>query len=403
MKIDKLKILKEKMEEMPKIGFEGHWSSIKFKDNLLQDALIRHALGLTYYGMSDIGEIFEILCKIGNKNDDWINAWCYSAENIQKRAENAEKINKNETASTSYLRASTYWRMSLMYFNSIDDERIKKYSQNSMDCYEKYLKLSNYPGEFIEIPYGDSYLLGHFYRSPVAEENAPLLIITPGRDTWAEDTRWVYDTAIKRGIHCLVYDGPGQGLSLRLNNITFRHDIENVITPIIDFALNNFSGIDSNKISLMGLSFGGFLVPRAAAFDKRIKICITDPGNMNWGGAFINRFKIIQEIPKESRPLQLDFMLQDYVWKHGVNEKEIIEELEKYDNTSIIKDLSCLTIVLDGTSEINHGEAKKFYDALDCPKKYLLYDEESSAQMHCQMGGYATASELLFDLLEEYL
>ena len=35
--------------------------------------------------------------------------------------------------------------------------------------------------------------------------------------------------------------------------------------------------------------------------------------------------------------------------------------------------------------------------------KYLLFDENSSAQMHCQMGGYATAAEYIFDLLEEKL
>lgn len=77
---------------------------------------------------------------------------------------------------------------------------MKKYSLESRRCYEKYLELSEYPGEYVQIPYEDTYLPGHFYRSPVAGEKAPLMIITPGRDTWAEDTIWVYDMALKRGI-----------------------------------------------------------------------------------------------------------------------------------------------------------------------------------------------------------
>ena len=40
--------------KMPKIGVEGHWSSMKFSENILQDALIRHVLGLTYLQMGDI-------------------------------------------------------------------------------------------------------------------------------------------------------------------------------------------------------------------------------------------------------------------------------------------------------------------------------------------------------------
>ena len=31
--------------KMPSVGVEGHWSADKFSDNVLQDALIRHALG----------------------------------------------------------------------------------------------------------------------------------------------------------------------------------------------------------------------------------------------------------------------------------------------------------------------------------------------------------------------
>lgn len=385
--------------KMPSVGLEGHWSAEKFSDNILQDALIRHALGLTYLQMADVGEVFEVNAKV-KSGKDWIDAWSEIALTLQKRA---ERSNNNVTKESAYLRASTYWRIALMYFNSIDDDRLSKYSQNSLDCYHNYLKLSNLNGEYIEIPYGDSYLPAHYYKSPVATENAPLMILTPGRDTFAEDTAWIYRQALKRGINCLVYDGPGQGFALRMNKIPFRYDIENVITPIIDYCLKNFDGIDENNIILFGISFGGFLVPRAAIYDKRVKICIVDPGNINWGNNFAQRLEMIQKIPKEVRPPQLNFMLEDYIYKHGATEKTVCDELRKFDNSDIIKDLDCLTIVMDGTSEMTQGESKKFYDMLECEKEYLLFDEDSGSQMHAQMGGYATASEMLFDLIEKHL
>lgn len=385
--------------KMPSVGLEGHWSAEKFSDNILQDALIRHALGLTYLQMADVGEVFEVITKV-KSGKDWIDAWSEIALTLQKRA---ERSNNNVTKESAYLRASTYWRIALMYFNSIDDDRLSKYSQSSLDCYHNYLKLSNLNGEYIEIPYGDSYLPAHYYKSPVATENAPLMILTPGRDTFAEDTAWIYRQALKRGINCLVYDGPGQGFALRMNKIPFRYDIENVIIPIIDYCLKNFDGIDENNIILFGISFGGFLVPRAAIYDKRVKMCIVDPGNINWGNNFAQRLEMIQKIPKEVRPPQLNFMLEDYIYKHGATEKTVCDELRKFDNSDIIKDLDCLTIVMDGTSEMTQGESKKFYDMLECEKEYLLFDEDSGSQMHAQMGGYATASEMLFDLIEKHL
>lgn len=393
MNQNKLKMIKEKLANMPSIGKKGHWSSMSFSDEILEDALIKHVLGLVYYQMADVGEVFETTCQISD-NTSWIDAWAKTADKLEKRAKNTTD---NVTKENSYLRASTYWRISTMIFDDVNDEKIVEYSKKSQMCYGKYLKLSDYPGDTINMPYEDSFLPGHFYKSPVASGKAPLLIITPGRDTWAEDTRWVYDAALKRGIHCLVYDGPGQGFALRLNGITFRHDIENVITPIIDYALENYNCVDENNIILMGMSFGGFLVPRAAAYDKRVKLVITDPGNISWGGGIIQKLEIIKEIPKNMRPSQLDFMLEDYMWKHGVGEDELIDELKKFDNTSLIDEMTAKTLVLDGTSEINKGKSKKFYDMLKCEKDYILFDEESSAQMHTQMGGYATASEIIFD------
>ena len=58
---------------------------------------------------------------------------------------------------------------------------------------------------------------------------------------------------------------------------------------------------------------------------------------------------------------------------------------------------------MDGTAEPMYGEAKKFCDALNCAKDYLLFDEETTAQTHYQMGSYATGAEYLFDWISDNL
>ena len=155
----------------------------------------------------------------------------------------------------------------------------------------------------------------------------------------------------------------------------------------------------------MGLSFGGFLAPRAAAFEKRIKVCIADTGNLSWGGAIINHLQRVSHLQLHELPPEVRSLVSDYAWKHGVPNtvKDVIQVLQTYDNTSIVDKITCETLVMDGTGEMIPGEAQKFFDALKCPKDYMLFDETTTAQSHCQMGGYATATEYLFDWLDERL
>lgn len=355
--------------------------------------------------MADVGETLQCICDIDKFADDgWAKSWSAMACKLQSQAEAYEAKGHAQSAATAYLRASTYWRVMLMNYTDIHSSKVQEYAQIYMDCYERYLSLSGYPGEYIEIPYEDTFLPGHIYRSPYAKGKAPLLVITPGRDTWAEDTRWVYDEALRRGIHCVIYDGPGQGLALRMQGLTFRPDWEHVVTPVLDYALEKLGGgVDPDRIGLMGMSFGGFLNTRAAAFDSRFKVMVADPGNLAWGGQIKQRLQMILQIPEEQRPPFMNFMLDDYAWKQGVPKEDVPADLDRYDNTDVVELVTCDTLVLDGAAEVQPGAAKQYFDALRCPKDYHLFDFDSTAQCHCQTGGYAPASEFIMNWIEEKL
>ena len=276
------KVTEDTYSDLSLVGDAKYWSEIKLSSDILTDAVAKHVLGLVYTGMADVGETLQCICDIDKFVDDgWAKSWSAMACKLQSQAEAYEAKGHAQSAATAYLRASTYWRVMLMNYTDILSPKVQEYAQIYMDCYERYLSLSGYPGEYIEIPYEDTLLPGHIYRSPYAEGKAPLLVITPGRDTWAEDTRWVYDEALRRGIHCVIYDGPGQGLALRMQGLTFRPDWEHVVTPVLDYALDKLRGaVDPDRIGIMGMSFGGFLNTRAAAFDKRFKVMVADPGNL---------------------------------------------------------------------------------------------------------------------------
>ncbi|WP_436794593.1 alpha/beta hydrolase family protein [Actinospongicola halichondriae] len=223
---------------------------------------------------------------------------------------------------------------------------------------------------------------------------------------------------MQRGIHCLGVHGPGQGLAIRLNGLTFRHDWEKVITPTVDRVLD-IDGVDPDRIALMGLSFGGYLAPRAVAFEKRIKICVANPGVLNWGASIKSAFpsEMIDALDAGPEPFNAamdiamaadpttSWFVRDSLWKHGVaTPYELLRELEACDLTPHAASIECETLVMDGTQEaFSVGQAQELYDALTCPKELMLFDESTTAQLHCQNGATATAAEFMFDWLDDRL
>lgn len=64
------------------------------------------------------------------------------------------------------------------------------------------------------------------------------LIVQTGFDGTAEElyfTRAVF--ALERGYNVLLFEGPGQGGALREQQLYFRPDWENVVTPVVDYLL----------------------------------------------------------------------------------------------------------------------------------------------------------------------
>src|SRR5215217_1928156 len=168
----------------------------------------------------------------------------------------------------------------------------------------------------------------------------------------------------------------------------------------------------------MGLSMGGALAPRAAAFEKRTKICIANPGVLNWGEAMYSRF---EEYPGFLELLEVSsqafntaaegltkawptarWWFRDAAWKHGATSAaDLMTKLKDFDNEDIVDRISCQMLIMDGTAEeFTSGQAKKLYDALDSPKEYMLFTEEDTGLVHCQIVVLSVASQRIVDWID---
>lgn len=156
--------------------------------------------------------------------------------------------------------------------------------RKSMELLQKHIEHGGVPIRRVEIPYEDSSLPAYFHGIPDATGPVPLMIVWNGLDSTKE--MMVYSgfaqLLAKRGIATLMVDCPGAGEALRLRGLRSRHDTEVWAKAIIDWVETDLPEADARRIGLAGWSLGGYYAPRAAAFEKRIRLVVAWGANYNW-------------------------------------------------------------------------------------------------------------------------
>ena len=159
-----------------------------------------------------------------------------------------------------------------IYFIDIEEknqaqERARENYRRAIELYDEEQRPIR-----IEIPFRGTVIPG--YLRLTGQPNRPLIIQINGLDNIKEiENQYLGNYLLEAGFNVFVFDGPGQGEMRR--NMKMMPDYEKAVTAIIDwFEENNTYNIELRKIGTTGMSFGGYLSPRAAAFDKRISCAI---------------------------------------------------------------------------------------------------------------------------------
>jgi pimeloyl-ACP methyl ester carboxylesterase len=398
---------------------------IVFQDPTFSLQLVR-AIGETYYKGADIGDCLSTAYSIKEGDfESWYQEWLKAAKRVHSYANESVKSGHTISAREAYLRASNYYRVAEFLLINPEDPRIQTTWGSSKDCFSKAAELFSPAFEPIEIPYEGTTLPGYFYRVEEEDDSnnntnapRPTLIVHGGFDSTLEE---LYTSAaapaLERGYNCLTFEGPGQGRVIRKQKIRFRYDWEKVITPVVDYALS-LKQIDSKQIALMGISMGGYLAARAAAFEHRISACILYNGVYDGYESFAASFPESLRLAVENGNIEvvntvvgilsdLDanvrFNLKHGMWTTGANSPfKLIQDSKKYTVKDIVQNIRCPTLVLEAEKDDSFpGQPKKVYDALTCPKKYILFTAEEGAEEHCQCGAPALSNQRIFDWLDE--
>jgi pimeloyl-ACP methyl ester carboxylesterase len=214
-----------------------------------------------------------------------LDSWEDCCAGFSERAELHEKMGREALDNNLYISAGEHLtRAAVLYHFAkylfvIDTNQMKVAHLKAVDCHTIALPYLDPPAERVKIPYDGSTLYGNL-RKPKGIKNPPILIMCMGLDSTKEEMGANEANYLRRGIATLAFDGPGQGEGEY--DWPIRPDYEVVVTAVCDY-LEIRDDIDTDRMGVWGVSMGGYFAPRAAAFEKRLKACISLSGPFNFG------------------------------------------------------------------------------------------------------------------------
>lgn len=380
-------------------------------------------LGDTAFKAADIGEVVSTAQKIKEGDyESWCEEWTKTAKRLQKVAEDSYSDGHLISARKAYLRASNYYRIAEFYLHeNPEDQKIEELYNASLDCFSHVMKLNKPVIEEVKIPYENTTLPAHFYKLEDSEEPKPVLIAMTGFDGTKEAFYGMAMDALEHGMHCITFEGPGQGEAVHKQQLFFRHDYEKVITPVVDYLLTR-KEVDPKRIILWGQSLGGYLAPRAAAFEHRLAGCIANGGVYDFLGGFTSIFnmprekfldfarsnseefnKAVKEKMELNSKAKWSFSQGMYVF--GVNTPaEFILKVGYFYMKGLAEKIQCPTLIVDSENDkLLRNQARQLYEELTCHKDFTLFTAEEGAEFHCQAGAKLIANERIFSWIEKIL
>ena len=348
---------------------------------------------------------YEELMEIGRKAKDF-TTWISLFTEAGKKAEREGNLKK---AAQCY-RAAQFYTM-----NDAKDEHGKSLKKI---LYEKCMSLYDaYYGSFEQlnyerIPYQNGYLQVYYIKQ---QNPRRIVVLHGGYDSFVQEFLDFLLYFAEQGYETYFFEGPGQGEVLMRCGIQMTPEWEHCTSAVLD----HFNLVD---VTLIGISLGGYLAPRAAAYDKRIQRVVMYDLIYDFYGSITQKMG-------EKKARFFDYMTahpRNFLWKwleKKLNENiflrwllgqgyaiyenvhtpcEYFNCIKQYNTREISPLLTQDVLVLAGTGDLYTIYYEDQLKALTNARSVTgrLFTEEEHADHHCQIGNLKLALETIEGWIE---
>ncbi|MCA0290831.1 MAG: prolyl oligopeptidase family serine peptidase [Actinobacteria bacterium] len=333
----------------------------------------------------------------------FLQGWKAVADDLAEQAKEAEAAGHLRTAGQKWFRSGVYVCQAERMLSESMPER-RAFYQQALDAMQKTFDLIDPNTGRVEVPFEGASLPAYFTKAVGTDGPAPTVIMWNGLDSTKEHmytSGWPTEMS-QRGYNVLQVDCPGSGEALRFRGLKARISTEDWAKACVDY-LEGREDVDLAKVGLVGWSLGGYYVPRAAAFEKRLAYAVAWGANHNWGEVQRGRLEREGENPV---PHYWEHVL--WVWGfEGKNPQEFVEFADDVHLNGIVEKITCPFLVAhgEGDRQINVKYAHQSYDqAVNSPKRTLrLFTAEEGATEHIGLDHLSHVGNYISDWIDDTL
>lgn len=385
-----------------------------FKDQGRQFA-VEGLLGSVWHRAAEVGEILTTIDRVPNhKPAAWAREWLATADRVSGLARTAEAEGHTRSAAARWLRAASYY--SEAADSSADTATFGRVWERHRTAWDRWVDLTTVDVERVEIPYEDTTLPGYLFRSGPGPRRT--LVFVNGSDgptsgVWARAAA----DGLERGWNVLTFDGPGQNAALVRQGIPFRADWENVLTPVVDWLVGR-ADTDDSRLAVMGISQGGYWVPRALTKEHRFAAAIADPGVVDVATTALGQLPhmlvtVLESGDKEKFDKEMGWgvrlspgLATTLGWRmrpYGTTSyfdfyRAIAEHRVTREAAAEIRTPLLVTDPED--EQFWPGQSARLAEALTCPVTLVSFTAEEGADGHCEPAAPGLRGERIFDWLD---
>ena len=376
-------------------------------------------LGGAYYQVADVGACLAIAAQIQDGDAaSAVQAMTEAGERLAAIGDQAAAAGRRVSACQAYLQAANYTFTATYFLDRMGaPDRFAPTWLRHQALWDQGAALLDPPMEHVRIPYEGTTLPGFWFQVDDSGQRRPLLIFNNGSDgslvnAWFQGVA----PALERGYNCLTFYGPGQGTALLEQGLYFRPDWERVLTPVVDFALTR-PEVEPHQLVVLGVSQGGYWVPRALAFEPRIAAAVADPGVWDVATSWTASLpEPMRQLLAVGRKEQFDQVLHEGLQQSPVaaatlafrmrpygfaSPYEAYTAVEQYTLAGVAERIRCPLLITDPEGEqFWPGQAQQLYDALPGPKTLVQFTAAEGADLHCEPKAPGLRAQRIFDWLE---